>query len=61
MLIIRDLAADELAVERGGLEHDVEAVAVPVGEGEADVEPVVVLTFAPDNRIESNPLCRATS
>ena len=50
-LVGRDLAADDLAVERERLQHDVEATVVLVREDEADVEPVVVLALAPDHGI----------
>ncbi len=42
-----DLAADDLTVERQGLQHDVETAAVLVREGETDIEPVLVLAFSP--------------
>src|SRR5256885_571923 len=46
-----DLAAHDLAVERERLKHDVQALAVLVREHKAQIEPEVVLTFAPDDRI----------
>src|SRR4051794_19760590 len=46
---VRDLAADDVAIERQGLEHDIEAATVLVREREADVEPVVVLALASDD------------
>src|SRR5207253_10123731 len=52
-VVLGDFAADDLAVERQRLQHDIEPVAVLVREGEADVEPVVVLAFAPDNRVDA--------
>src|SRR5207237_7916465 len=52
-VVLGDFAADDLAVERQRLQHDVKAVAVLVREGEADVEPIVVLAFAPDNRVDA--------
>ena len=52
-LIVGDLAADDLAVERQGLQHDVEALAVFVRKREADVEPVVVLAFPPDDCVDA--------
>jgi hypothetical protein len=44
-VLLGDLAAHDLAVERQGLQYDVEALAVLVREGKADIEPVVVLAI----------------
>src|SRR5436305_1496278 len=41
----------DFGIDRKRLEHDIVALAVFVGEGRADVEPVVVLAFALDNRV----------
>jgi hypothetical protein len=49
LVIFRHLAANDFAVERERLEHDVEALAVLVGEGKTDVEPKIVLAFASDH------------
>ena len=46
-----DFAADDLAVERKRLQHDVEAALVLVWKHEADVEPLVVLALAFDHGI----------
>jgi hypothetical protein len=40
---VRDFAANDLAVERQGLQHDVEAGVVLVREHQAEVEPEVIL------------------
>jgi hypothetical protein len=47
--IVRDLPADDLAIERQGLKHDVEALAVLVVEREPQIEPEVILPFSVDN------------
>src|SRR4051812_20928350 len=57
LILVGYLAAHDLAVERQGLQHDVEPLAVSVREGEADVEPVVVLAFPFDNRIDTVRRC----
>src|SRR5712691_796920 len=49
MLVVRDLAANDLAVERERLEHDVQTLAVLVGKHEPKVEPKVVLAFSLDD------------
>ena len=56
-LVVRDLAADDFAVEREGLQDDVEAVAVLVREREAKVEPIVVLALALDHRVGAMRRC----
>jgi len=48
-----DLAADEFAVERERLKHDVVAFAVLVREHESDIEPEVILAFTPNDRIDA--------
>src|SRR5258707_853924 len=50
-VILADLAADDFAVEREGLQDDVEAAAVLMREHETEVEPVVVLAVAFDDRV----------
>ena len=45
-VVVGDLAAHDLSVEREGLQHDVEAAAVLVRKDESDVEPEVVLALA---------------
>ncbi len=57
MVLFGDLAADDFTVERQGLEHDVEALAVFVREGESDIEPIVVLAFAPNDRVGAMRWC----
>jgi len=49
LVVVLQLAADDLSVEREGLQHDVEAAAVLVRKDEAEVEPKVILAFAPDD------------
>ena len=46
-----DLAAYDFAVERKSLKHDVEAGAVLVRKHKSEVEPVVVLALALDDRV----------
>src|SRR5580704_4475537 len=46
-----DSAAHDLAVEREGLQHDIEAAAVLVREYKPEIEPKVILAFASDHRI----------
>src|SRR5207237_8041368 len=53
LVILSELATHELAVEREGLEHDVEPLAVFVREHEAEIEPEVVLALAPDDRVHA--------
>jgi hypothetical protein len=48
-VIFANLAAYDLAVEREGLQNDVDALSVLVGEGKTDVEPKVFLALAPDH------------
>lgn len=45
----RDFAADDFAIERERLKDQIVALAVLVREHKADVEPVVILTFASDD------------
>ena len=49
--VVGDLAADDLSVERDGLQNDIEAAAVFVGKDQAEVQPEVVLPLAPDDRV----------
>ena len=42
---------NDLAVDGQGLQHDIEAVAVLVGERGANIQPVVILAFAFDDRV----------
>src|SRR5207237_4055095 len=56
-IILGDLTADDLAVERQRLEDDVEAAAVLVREHQAEIEPVVVLAVALDDRIGTVRRC----
>jgi hypothetical protein len=51
LVVAGDFADDDFGIERNGLEHDVEALAVLVRECKAEVEPVVVLALALDHRI----------
>jgi hypothetical protein len=53
MLVVRDFATHDLAVEGQGLQHDVESFAILVVEHQAKVEPEIVLTFASDHRIRA--------
>src|ERR1700687_4527949 len=46
-----DLADDDLAVERKYLKDQIEPAAILVREHKTDVEPVVILAFAPDDRV----------
>jgi hypothetical protein len=56
------LPQHELGVEGESLQNDVEALAVVVKECEADVEPIVVLALARNNRIDAETLvdCRCS-
>jgi hypothetical protein len=47
-LVVLDLTANNLAVERQRLKDDVESVAVFVREYEADIEPEIILALAPN-------------
>lgn len=51
MVVVADLAADDLAVEWEGLQHYVESLAVLVGEHQADVQPEIILALAANDRV----------
>ena len=50
-LIFADRAANDFAVERERLKDQVEAAVVLVREHKPDVEPEIILSFAPYDRI----------
>ena len=52
-LLVLDLPANNLAIERKCLKDDVESVAVFVRECETDIEPEIILAFAPNYRIDA--------
>lgn len=51
VIVVADFAADNLSVEREGLQHDIEALTVLVREHQSDVEPEIILTLAANDRI----------
>lgn len=53
VVVVGDLAADDLAVERERLQDDVEACAVLMWKDQADVEPEIVLALAANVRANS--------
>jgi hypothetical protein len=47
-LLVLNLPANNLAIERKSLKDQVEPAAILVREGQTDVQPIVVLAFALD-------------
>src|SRR5947199_7124810 len=44
-----DLANDDLGIGGQGLQHEVEPLAILVGECRSDIEPVIILALSPDH------------
>ena len=60
-VVFRDLAAHDFAIERESLQDDVESAAVLVRKHKTEIEPIIVLALAVDDRVGAMRGCAGLS